>query len=155
MDRARDELLARAGLARDEDRGVHGREARQRGEELAHRDARADELSEAGGRPDLDVPALRRIVVDDQLGRAEADLALVGDARAEHLQAIDERAVAAAEVADPEAILLRLELGVEARDGGVADHDARARGRAEEDLAVDHGVVLASPIDPRHARLTA
>ncbi len=47
MDLARDELLARAGLARDEDADVGRRDLLKLAEHLQHRRADADDLAEA------------------------------------------------------------------------------------------------------------
>ena len=54
MDRPRDELLARAGLPAQEDRGIGRSDLREPQEELTHRAARSDEPAKTFLRPELD-----------------------------------------------------------------------------------------------------
>ncbi len=100
----RGELLARAGLALDEDREVGASEAREGREELAHRDVATAELTERGQVCDLG--GERRIELDAQDRAAH----LERRARRNHglldARAGVEGAVARGEVGDLHAALL-------------------------------------------------
>ena len=91
MDGLRDELLARAGLAGDEDRQLGGGGLAEALEHAAHDRARADERSELGDVGDLDLLGVRRVelearVAEDEYRRLEeVDLA---DARIAEVGAV-------------------------------------------------------------------
>src|ERR1043165_3114645 len=70
MDRLRDELLAGAGLAFDEDGELGGRDLRELREELAHAEARSIELAE-----------VIRALDAELLGRGDLELRLHGTER--------------------------------------------------------------------------
>ena len=124
VNRTTDDLFARTGLTADEDGDVGPRDARERGKELTHRVALAEERTERRFGPELDAGShSRRNQLDMDLGRPEAERLARCDARRLHLHAIDERAVAAVEIAYPRSARIDVDLGVHPRDGWVRDAD--------------------------------
>src|SRR5262249_55136151 len=130
MDGTRDELLASAALALNEDGGIGRRDARERREEDAHGGARPNERTEARLGPR--VGGKSEVVGAPRDGRVAHDDALTGaDARGRDEHAADPRAVATADVADPKAVVAELELGVHTRHLRVVDDQVVVLGRAE------------------------
>ncbi len=136
------QLLARAGLAVDQHRGVGPADGAQLGEDGPHLGATADHRAEAlrvvqrhldlvGERGDADqaVPQLQLDAV------ADGDLA--------EAQAVDEGAVGAVQVLDLEAARARGDAQVITRHRGVGERQVVGGQRADVDLLGAKGLVLA------------
>lgn len=110
--------LSRTCLALHEHGGVAGRDLRDHPKQPSHELALPDEPLESVGGPKLDRNLLW-LGIDLHAHAAEQDDAPGVETGLSHAQAVDEGAVSASEVADPELSILQDELGVEARDGGI------------------------------------
>ena len=106
VQRPGDQLLAGAGLALDQHRRLAGGDLGQAGEQLAHGRAGPQQRAEAGLAPQRHRRRLRA-VVDRQLDAAQLDVPAVGHAARLDPHALDEGAVAAAEIAHPQAARAR------------------------------------------------
>ena len=148
VDRPRERLLPSPGLAREDDRALRLREVRERREDLSHRRRRALEPAERERLAERRLrDGLRIAVGDGHVGRADADHRTRRDPCLGDLHAVDVRAVAAAEIAHPQTIRLRIELEVQARHGLVGD----------DELAVDRrprraGLAQLERMAPRSVR---
>src|SRR5206468_5945109 len=91
-------------------------------------------------KPSFALPAL-----EDELGRAEYDAVAVLQHRAVQPFPVDLDSVRRAEVDDPEAGALLLELRVPARHVRVEDLDVALLGAADDDLLLRH--LVARPVD--------
>ena len=136
MDRAGDELLAAARLSVDEHRRLGRGDAHDGRVELAHRGAAAHEIAEAVLGPEVD-RRLLRLRERGEHGRPDAHAARRRQARRDDEDVPHERAVQAPEIAHPDAVVSRVELGVQARDGRVVDHQVCLRRRADDHRAID------------------
>jgi hypothetical protein len=126
--------------------------------------ARVDEPSDHGPRRSLDLRARPHGLGDRHAGRrgrlrehrdpdaADADLLAAAQRDVARRLAVDERPVGRAEVAQPQAAVLRRQLGVAARGAGVADHEVGAGDAAEHERAVDlhhaTGVLAGEDLEP-------
>ena len=138
VERARDHLLAGAGLALDEHGRVGRRDPLEQAEDLAHRGRLADHLAERFllGRQDLDALLERREL---ELGRADADHRAGAQVRLLDLGAVEERAVRALQVANEVALGVAHDLEVDARHGLVGEHEVVLGRLADADhVARDH-----------------
>ncbi len=150
----RDQLLARACLALDEQRGVAGRDALQDRVQAPHFDAAAQDQPEMlilGERhaqwlvAELETEHARP---DPHRGRAE-------QVRITHAHAVDERAIGAAGVDQPKATFARRKLTVHARHGRIAQPKLRAERRthAQGERAERHARTGVGPF--QHQELTS
>ncbi len=144
VERSGRDVLARTRLALDEQRGARRRDALEDRVDLAHREARADELPE-------------RIVVRDGDDRVAVD-GLDAKHAAAHsnrcagphlavvdLDALDVRSVGAAAVFDGDHLRVYADLAVNARDRVVGEREV-ARGRAAH---ARDAVLDSDPASPR------
>ncbi len=132
MEGASDELLADAGFALDEDADQRALEARQHGEEAAHRRRRPDEAAVTGL---ADIGRRREglhIGREHELDAADADAAAEREHRLLDALAQVKRAVSAAEILHRDAGGREAELDVGARNGGILDDQASARPGADD-----------------------
>jgi hypothetical protein len=143
VDRARGQLLARAGLAQDQHRRVGLRHARHLREQLAHRHAATDQAAEILARPQLDRRRRRRVAQHD-LGPTHADPRAVRHQRRPDQEVLDEGSVAAAEIAYPRPAIGRLQLGVQPRDLAIRHPHLSAGRRPYRRSPRDH-----APVRPR------
>ena len=135
MERARHELLARAALARDEDRRGVTREATHLRGEPTHQDRAAGEAGQR--RRERSVGEPRRIV--DQCDAAERraphrDERPGADPRAPDARAADERAVLRAEVLDLDAAAEQRERTVPRAHRRIVDDQIGLRRRPDDQL---------------------
>ena len=115
-------LLARAGFPFDQHGDVALGAAREGVEHAAHRDRAAHHAAEALGVHERELPSLLgELEAEPHL--AETDLAARLQPRGHDPHAVDEGAVAAPHVVDPHALRGGQELAVEARHGGLVDHE--------------------------------
>src|SRR5678809_1029311 len=98
-------------------------------EEGPHRPAPSDERAETIAGPQGHCGG-RRGIADDERRGSETKLAPIGHSALANADALDERPVAAPEIAHPETIAARVELGVDAGNGRVRDDEVRAGRRA-------------------------
>jgi hypothetical protein len=110
----RDERLARAGLALDEDRLLARREAREDGVELPHRGALAEDLAERRRLRELDEAG--RLALDGEDRVADADGLAADEDRLADEHAVDGRAVRRPEVAQLDVVTHHADRRVTARD---------------------------------------
>ena len=135
VERARDQLLARAGLADEE----HGRvglggAADARHEPAHHRRAPA-QAGEVVVLVELDGDAAS--VADAELRVSDAQHGSRANDAALDPRAVEERAVGRAVIREEHAVVAALELEVVARDGGIGEHEVVAFGGADgESLAL-------------------
>ncbi len=113
-----------------------------RREELAHHDARADELVERRARPELHFARLVGAVVHEQVGHSEANSPVLGNEGSRDTHAVDERSVATAQISNPKPIVSDFELGVETRDRVVLDDESRPFRGAHEDASLEDAEVV-------------
>jgi hypothetical protein len=129
---ARQQLLAGAGGAEQEDRLDRRRRALEPGEEGAHRDAAAERLPEARGGGERQ----ERGLPDHAHGEGGAADGRLAAEREDHLddgQIADDRAVLAAEIAEHHAPLREPDLAVTPRDAGIDEHDVALGARAHHE----------------------
>src|SRR5690606_19815742 len=123
---ARDELLAGAGLAADEQGEVGARDLLEDREDLAHPLAATEELVEVIALADLDLDvALGRLEPDAALADAEHHLRL--EPRLADLDVTQEGAVRRLEIADDHPLFAHLDLAVRGAHGGVVEHQVADR----------------------------
>jgi hypothetical protein len=147
-----DQLFARARLAVDHDAALEWSEPRQRREELADDLAASDQRSEPLRRPRVDSFLLGVLIVDEEIRRADSDGKSVQNARRLDPHSLDERAVAAVEVANPDPLVARFDLRVHARHGGVGDDHIAVGGRADDASTLDRGGASDTSLRPFEAR---
>jgi hypothetical protein len=133
------EVLAGAALALQQHRARARRRGLEHDERAAHRRRAADQPAEplALRQRELDLP---RSDVEPQLGAAERQHRAVAQRRLDHRHAVDQRAVAAAQVLDHRRTVPDPDLAVELRHRAVGDHqvglgvgaDHHALGREQE-----------------------
>ncbi len=116
MDRLGRCVLARPRLSLEQDVDVGGRRGFEEVKGRAHRDALAEELSEARAVRYLDDVA-GVAVVKAHLPVAEAQDAPLAEARLLDEEPVDHRTVSASQVAHPRAVLSHHDLAVKARYG--------------------------------------
>src|SRR5688500_15093326 len=110
MHASRDDLLAGAGLAENEERQRGLGDALEHAEHAAHLRRCADELAEAIGVSEIDLVLRARL--DDEPRLADGDLGLCRQDDFANPERADERAVRAAEVADENTLVHGAELAV-------------------------------------------
>ena len=128
------ELLARTGLAHDEDAERRARDLLEHAEHAPHARRAADQGAEAVGEPDVDTALGLRLEVHARAPREQLDGR--GHDGLAHAHRAEERAVGAAEVLDQDALAHGAQLAVERADLLVVDDDLRA-GIAPHDERVD------------------
>src|SRR4051812_9854270 len=103
MDAPCDDLLARAGLAEDEDgeRGLS--DLVEHAEQAPHLRCRSDELAEPVGKTDIDTLLVRRL--DRDLRLTDGELRPRGDDRFTYPKRSDEGAVRTSEIANEDAFV--------------------------------------------------
>jgi hypothetical protein len=145
----RDQLLAGAGLAVDQHRQIGRRDLREPVEDRAHPGALRHQRAELRGHADRDALGPRRLELE--LGVADAQLGRVQEVDVADPHVAHERAVAAAEIAHPHALLGGDELDVDGAHLAVVDHDRARRVAPEHDgLGAD-----LDPLGRRRADLSA
>jgi hypothetical protein len=147
VNRLRDQLLAGAGLALDQDAQIGGGDPGEHREQLAHLRRFAEQRAEAA-----DVRALARLGFGERCQRqhavAERDLERTRRRDVIDSQPVHANAIRRARVADPEALLVQLDLAVLARDRVIVQAQVRALCRAEAQRgarALDHLACIAAP----------
>jgi hypothetical protein len=144
------ELLAGAGLAREQHRAVDAGHARQQREDLARAGRGADHPGVDALGPALD--PLGFGLADEDLDRAEAHPAAAREGGVVDANSARPGAVEAAEIAHAQAFGRGLDLGVHARDAGAGDHQRGARGRADQHSLGDGAGLRASLVSPAQVR---
>src|SRR4051812_1764282 len=109
------ELFARSRLTVDEDRGIGWADPSEERKELAHHLASADHPVELTLSPELDRHRHRVAVVNRDRGRSDTDGAELTQGRLARWNVVDEGAVATGQIAEPRAVVARLNLRVNPR----------------------------------------
>jgi hypothetical protein len=119
---AREHVLARAGLAFEQDARVGRRDALEHAEDRAHREAVAERFAELGRLARQD-DGLARLDAHAELDAAHADGRAGLDHGFVHGGAADARVVGRAQIAHEDALGAPFELAMLARDGVVAQDE--------------------------------
>ena len=151
VDGPRDELLARARLAVDEDRRLGARHPIDHREEHPHGTTAAEQRAVA-----ILGPRVARVrcagILDVDHGGPEANTPSSRHARTRDAHPLDEGPVLAPEVADPDAVLAELELGVHPRHRGILHHDGGLGGRTRDGAITEREHVGATEVVPGDLR---
>jgi hypothetical protein len=151
---ASDELLAGAGLSLHEDARLGRGDVRQRREQLAHDGAPSEEALEPMVRPEVDVGSLR-LALHREERRPHTHVSALGHAPLADEDAFDVGTVATPEVADPDPVLARLDVGVELRYRRVHDDDTCGGRRADDRALIDGRRLRPPSVGPCHPQRVA
>ena len=121
MDGLGHQLLAGAGLARDEDGQLGRRGLAEALEDRTHAGARADEGAELRRFGDADLLGVRGVKLEDRV--AARDEAVLGEVDLADAGVADEGSVSGAQIADADAALGRDQLHVNGADFAIVEHE--------------------------------